>query len=76
MINSRGGRSRNSVPERHAAAAAAAAPRWEQSRHGSERNRSRSVGVIALLRLPRDPFYEFRGGFFARRFSPLNVILP
>lgn len=74
MINSREGRSRNSGPESHAAAAAA--PRWEQSRHRSERNRSRSVGVIALLRLPRDPFYEFRGGFFARRFSPLNVILP
>lgn len=53
-----------------------AAPHWEQSRHGSERDRSRSVSVIALLRLPHDPFYEFTGGFCARRFSPLNVILP
>lgn len=52
--------------------AAAAAPRWEQSRHGVRAD----LSVIALLRLPRDPFYEFRGGFCARRFSPLNVILP
>lgn len=62
------------VPRRRCTAAAP--PRWEQSRHGSERDRSRSVSVIALLRLPRDPFHEFRGGLRARRFSPLNVILP
>lgn len=78
MINSQAGCWLNLAPECHASAAAPPPPppHWEQSRHGSEGDRSRSVSVIALLRLPHDPFYQFTGGFCARRFSPLNVILP